>query len=231
MEGITRSSSRAATTVAIRRAAPCAVAPPAPFAPITVASRPLLPRTVPRLVHQQQPLATPPLLGGSACAVVVAAADSTASELELVRFLFPAECEIVVFDKSASPCTFMPLTGISSCLGLPNVGREQHSYLHYVRSNYDALPEYIFFVPSALSKHSRMRGVQTMLNESTSLYDSHPHVVHHLARDVNPSGAAVSLRSDLRLGAPRRIRRRRGVVHQPNGSMRWLHATADFRVQ
>ena len=61
MEGITRSSSRAAATVAIRRAAPCAVAPPSTFAPVTVAPRPLPQRTAPQLVHQQQSLAMPPL--------------------------------------------------------------------------------------------------------------------------------------------------------------------------
>ena len=116
-----------------------------------------------------QPLTTAPLLNDGKCVVVVAAEDQTASDLELVRFLFPAACEVAIIDKAATPCAFMPLQGITSCIGLPNVGREQHSYLHYIRSNYNALPEYIFFIPSVLTKHSRVRAVQTMLNESASM--------------------------------------------------------------
>jgi len=109
---------------------------------------------------------SPPMLNDEDCTVVVAAHAPNASTLALVRFLFPSECEIEVFDKATPACKFMPLAGISSCVSLPNVGKEQHTYAYYVRSTYDALPKYIFFVPGVLDKHARVHSIQVMLNET-----------------------------------------------------------------
>jgi hypothetical protein len=54
MEGITRSSSRAAATDTIHRVAPCAVAPPGRFTPVTVVPWRLPRCAAPRVMHQQQ---------------------------------------------------------------------------------------------------------------------------------------------------------------------------------
>jgi len=113
-----------------------------------------------------EPVKTPPLLNGGKCTVIVAMYGQSTSELELMRMLFPFECDIVIFDKDTKPCSFMPLSGIKQCVGLPNVGREQHTWSYYVSQNYDKLPDYLFMVPADLPAHDRAHSVQVMLNST-----------------------------------------------------------------
>ena len=51
-------------------------------------------------------------------------------------------------------------------VGLPNVGREQHTWSYYVSQNYDKLPDYLFMVPADLPAHDRAHSVQLMLNST-----------------------------------------------------------------
>ena len=57
--------------------------------------------------------------------------------------------ELVVYDKCTS------CAGIPKCKVLPNVGREQHTWLTYVIDNYESLPKDIYFLPGPIHKHRR----------------------------------------------------------------------------
>ena len=114
----------------------------------------------------ETPLGSAPHLDGGRCEVAVAAFGESSSQLELLRVLIPMACDIIVYDKGDSPCSFMPLTGFRDCIKMPNVGREQHTWSYFVSTRYDTLPDYLFMIPADLSAHDRAHSVQLMLNST-----------------------------------------------------------------
>lgn len=54
--------------------------------------------------------------------------------------------------------------GVTVCRSLPNTGREQGAFVRYVLDFYDALPDTIYFVPTPLDKHDRLRRFLKMLD-------------------------------------------------------------------
>ena len=102
------------------------------------------------------------------CTVAVAAFGQTAAEYALLLLLLPPACKVVVYDKDdpKTACSFMPFAGIDECLVLPNVGREQHTWAYYVRTNYHQLPDVSYFIPADLPAHDRAHNVQLMLNST-----------------------------------------------------------------
>ena len=108
------------------------------------------------------------------CAVVVAHyqndptfdddGNNRRSFLDDVQAAVPAACHVIVYDKSPTPCSFMPRAGIASCQALPNLGREQHTYVHYVRQNYADLPAWLVLVTSDLTRHGRAKHLVSMLD-------------------------------------------------------------------
>lgn len=116
----------------------------------------------------EPPLTTPPLLDGGECSVIVAMYGQTKSEIELMRRLIPSQCDIILYDKDDvnEPCSIMPLSGISKCIPLPNVGREQHTWAYHVSMHYEDLPDYLFMIPADLPAHDRAHSVQVMLNST-----------------------------------------------------------------
>mmetsp|Transcript_20879 Transcript_20879/g.36829 ORF Transcript_20879/g.36829 Transcript_20879/m.36829 type:complete len:339 (+) Transcript_20879:31-1047(+) len=118
----------------------------------------------------ETPVDAPPYLGTGAnptCVAVVAAYAQTKEELILLRLLIPPACSIVVYDKTDdAPCGFMPLAGVNHCISLPNVGREQHTFSHFVRTHYWTLPDVMFFTPADIAAHDRAHQIQLMLNST-----------------------------------------------------------------
>ena len=69
--------------------------------------------------------------------------------------------ELVVYDK-CNQCD-----GLKDCTVLPNVGREQGTWVTYVLENYDNLPEHIIFLPAPVHKHDRIGRFIKIINGET----------------------------------------------------------------
>ena len=54
------------------------------------------------------------------------------------------EFDVVVFNKGSS---------LENCISLPNLGRESHTYVHYIIQNYSKLPELVVFVQASPFDH------------------------------------------------------------------------------
>ena len=96
--------------------------------------------------------------------------NSNAEGVLLVRALIPEGCRLFVYDKgrsynssnSTARCQLPPLVN-TECKALPNIGREFGSFVHHVQRHYEALPDWLLFVPSSLHKHQRGMQLQRML--------------------------------------------------------------------
>lgn len=117
--------------------------------------------------HAQATLAAGP--DDTSCDAVVAhyASSSSAGRafLDGVHALLPTRCQMIVYDKSSMPCSDMP-SYVSSCTALENVGREQHTYARHVATSYNALPAWLIFTTSDLSRHHRAQKLHAMLNQT-----------------------------------------------------------------
>lgn len=71
--------------------------------------------------------------------------------------------ELVVYDK-CNFCAHVP-DGVY-CRPLPNVGREGHTFLHFVILHYERLPHELIFIPSVLGKYERSSRFQHLLEDS-----------------------------------------------------------------
>ena len=72
-----------------------------------------------------------------------------------------AGLDLVAYDKLNS-CAGVP--GGVRCVPLPNTGREQGTFVRYVLDAYDALPDTVYFVPTPLDKHGRLRRFLALLD-------------------------------------------------------------------
>lgn len=91
---------------------------------------------------------------------VVMAVCGHASDVERIQTLCIQEgCDLVVFDK-CNNCK-----DVSNCVTLPNVGREQGTWLQYIIDNYSKLPEKILFLPAPIDKYNRIDKGLKMLKE------------------------------------------------------------------
>lgn len=89
-------------------------------------------------------------------------AEDDASILKEVCDAF--DLDLVAYDK-LNACARMPC-GVT-CFPLENTGREQGAYVRYVLDHYDDLPDTIYFVPTPLDKHDRLRRFLALLDDDS----------------------------------------------------------------
>ena len=82
----------------------------------------------------------------TSCTVVVAEFNNPA-DIARLRSMIPRHCKLSIFSKAPGGCK--QYAGLS-CEQLPNVGREQGTFLNFVAVNYDQLPDRVHFVPLPL---------------------------------------------------------------------------------
>jgi hypothetical protein len=104
----------------------------------------------------------------SACDAVVAHHDAVTPTtwLDNVRHVVPAHCRIIIYDKSPSPCSFMPSERINTCLPLPNVGHNVHTYAFYAATRYDRIPRSVILMPSQMGRYHRGQLLRRMINDT-----------------------------------------------------------------
>lgn len=73
-----------------------------------------------------------------------------------------AGLDLVVYDK-LNACAGVLGDRRVRCVPLPNTGREQGSFVRYVLDHYDRLPDTVYFVPTPLDKHDRLRRFMALL--------------------------------------------------------------------
>ena len=64
-------------------------------------------------------------------------------DIRWTRFM-PAK--VIIYNKGGVPLNYNNRRGNISIIDLQNVGREGHTYLHYIRTRYETLPEMVSFV-------------------------------------------------------------------------------------
>ncbi len=69
--------------------------------------------------------------------------------------------DLVAYDKR-NACAHMP--GDVVCYSLENTGREQGTFVRYVLDHYDDLHDVVYFVPTPLDKHARLRRFLNLLD-------------------------------------------------------------------
>jgi hypothetical protein len=74
--------------------------------------------------------------------------------------------DLVIYDK-CNDCR-----EIENCSILPNVGREQGTWLTYVIENYNKLPDKILFLPAPIDKYNRLNRGMFMLDTKLHIGDS-----------------------------------------------------------
>lgn len=94
---------------------------------------------------------------------VAVAADCNRGEdlKELYKLCHSRDIELLVYDK-CNFCKHVPK--YMYCRPLKNVGREGHTFLHFVIQHYDNLPVDIIFIPSNLEKHDRLERFKALLD-------------------------------------------------------------------
>ena len=113
-------------------------------------------------------LHAPPVPLESACHAVVAHFSSDATQgrafLDDVEDAVPLDCQIIVYDKSSSPCSFAHSERINDCRALDNVGREQHTYAYHLATHYDKLPATLILLTSDLTRHGRFGQMASLVD-------------------------------------------------------------------
>ena len=64
----------------------------------------------------------------------------------------PANATAIIYNKSYDPLIIDDCVRVQTQT-LPNVGRESHTYLTYIVTHYDTLPDRVFFTQAGLSEH------------------------------------------------------------------------------
>jgi hypothetical protein len=73
--------------------------------------------------------------------------------------------QLVVYDK----CDFCAAAPVDIyCRPLPNVGRDMGTYVYFVMTYYDHLPNEIIFCPSNITKHKRKQRLEQLLKNSSN---------------------------------------------------------------
>lgn len=91
-----------------------------------------------------------------------------------------------------------PPLGLSNEVSLVNVGRESHTYLHYLSTRYSSLPEVVVFTQGDASDHDHVSGGRSHLEHLLAMRDhaaifgkSKPHVTHYNGSAVADSSSPV----------------------------------------
>lgn len=89
--------------------------------------------------------------------------------------------------------------GLPNEVLLPNIGRESHTYLNFIETHYDALPDVVVFSQGDVSDHSHVMGGKSPLNHLLSMKDhaaifgkSKPFVTHYNGSTPTDDGDARS---------------------------------------
>jgi hypothetical protein len=91
--------------------------------------------------------------------VIVMSVCGNSGDVEKVRGICSLKnYDLVVYDK-CNDCQ-----EIDNCSILPNVGREQGTWLNYVIENYNKLPNRILFLPAPIDKYDRLKRGLFMLD-------------------------------------------------------------------
>ena len=101
---------------------------------------------------------------GSEKLVVVAAecgAENDARDLQ--KYCKNNDAKLMAFDK-CNFCKHIPID--IWCRPLANVGRESETYLNFVLTNYENLPERIAFMPTPIDKHGRMNDLDNYISQN-----------------------------------------------------------------
>lgn len=99
--------------------------------------------------------------------VIVMSVCGNSGDVEKVRGICSLKnYDLVVYDK-CNDCQ-----EIDNCSILPNVGREQGTWLNYVIENYNKLPNRILFLPAPIDKYNRLNRGIFMLDTNPSIGDS-----------------------------------------------------------
>jgi hypothetical protein len=97
--------------------------------------------------------------GGVVVTSVYGAEDDVAILREVCE---AAGLDLVVYDK-LNACARVLGDRRVRCIPLANVGREQGTFVRYVLDHYDRLPDTVYFVPTPLDKHDRLRRFMALL--------------------------------------------------------------------
>jgi hypothetical protein len=98
---------------------------------------------------------------------IVMAVCGNSGDVEKVRHICTMKnYHLIVYDK-CSNCQ-----EIENCLIMPNVGREQGTWLSYVIENYTNLPDRILFLPSPIDKYDRLKRGLFMLDTNPNMGDA-----------------------------------------------------------
>lgn len=94
--------------------------------------------------------------------------------------------EIICFNKGG-PIYYLPNT--IRQITLPNVGRESHTYLHYILSMYDSLTEYVVFLQGCPFDHLRItiepiRTCSVVPKGNLNVNDLKTKVIEHVNSDT-----------------------------------------------
>lgn len=66
---------------------------------------------------------------------------------EDIKWLWKYEKYVLIYNKNT------PIINNSYFINIPNVGRESHTYLYYIITNWDNLPERMFFTQGKINDH------------------------------------------------------------------------------
>ena len=100
------------------------------------------------------------------CDVVAAEFESATDVTALIRIL--PNCRMFIYSKSSSCAAIRrsvePRSSFT-CVELPNVGRETHTWIHHVLTHYADLADRVHFVPLPLFDSERMRSLKLILGQ------------------------------------------------------------------
>jgi len=89
-------------------------------------------------------------------ALIVSDCGNEEDVKELIDYSNNMKMDLVVYDKCKF-CSHVPLEVYTR--PLPNIGREQHTFLYFVITFYDNLPSHIYFLPTPIHKYARLNKV------------------------------------------------------------------------
>jgi hypothetical protein len=100
---------------------------------------------------------------------VIVAADcgnshSSVKDMAIIQQLADANnLDLIIYDK----CNFCKEYPTYKCSPLPNLGREMMTFLYYIMTNYDDLPDKIFLFASNLNKYDRLARLKDLVRDKT----------------------------------------------------------------
>ena len=97
-----------------------------------------------------------PASTNATCTAVVAAYDTSESQLRSLQARLPAQCSMILYDKGPGDARCATVVSVP-CVTMPNDGADWNPvWLRHVLEHYDHLADYLIFVPSRFAKHNRL---------------------------------------------------------------------------